>query len=164
MASRQDGGKGPVPPLALEAIGALDIDSTTQATARSYMPLMTLAATKCIACCDDPHWRSTVVAGTVQGSPPATTALRATLQPCSPVWVTQPQTTSSMRSGSTPFLSTIDFKVKPSRSAGCHPDRAPFRFPKAVLTTSTMTASRPDISSSSHQGVDRREARVDVVG
>ena len=35
MASRNDGGKGPVPPRALEAMGARLIDSTPQATTRS---------------------------------------------------------------------------------------------------------------------------------
>ena len=65
----------------------------------SYAPAITPCATKCAACCDEPHWRSTLVAGTCHGSPPATHALRVTLQPCSPDWVTQPPTTSSIDAG-----------------------------------------------------------------
>ena len=92
------------------------------------MPDMTDAATKCIACCDDPHCRSTDVAGVVHGSPPATTALRPTLHPCSPDCVTQPVTTSSIRSGSTPVRSTRFLSVKPSRSDGCQPDERALAF------------------------------------
>ena len=81
---RNAGLNGPVPPRAFDDIGARVIDSTPHAIARSYAPAITPWATKCIACCDEPHWRSTLVAGTCGGSPPATQALRVTLQPCSP--------------------------------------------------------------------------------
>ena len=57
----------------------------------------TPAAAKCMACWEEPHWRSTVVAGTLWGSPAATQALRVTLVLCSPTWVTHPPITSSMR-------------------------------------------------------------------
>ena len=40
-----------------------------------------------------------LVAGTLHGRPAATHALRVTLQPCSPAWVTQPPTTSSIERG-----------------------------------------------------------------
>ena len=40
---------------------------------------MTPWAAKCAACWLEPHWRSTVVAGTDSGHPAASTALRATL-------------------------------------------------------------------------------------
>jgi hypothetical protein len=98
-------------------------------------------ATKWTACCDDPHWRSTLVAGTVQGKPAATHALRVTLQPCSPVWVTQPPTTSSIRSGSAPVRSRSALSVSASSSVGCQPDSAPPRRPMGVRTASQMTAS-----------------------
>ena len=90
---------GPAPPRAFDDIGARVIDSTPHAIARSYAPAITPCATKCAACCDEPHWRSTLVAGTCHGSPAATHALRVTLQPCSPAWVTQPPTTSSTQRG-----------------------------------------------------------------
>ena len=54
---------------------------------------------------DEPHWRSTVVPGTVSGKPAASTALRAMLTPCSPTCMTQPITTSSTRAGSMPVRS-----------------------------------------------------------
>ena len=42
---------------------------------------MTPWAAKWADCCDDPHWRSTVVAGTDSGNPAASTALRPMLRP-----------------------------------------------------------------------------------
>ena len=42
---------------------------TPPATTRSAVPLITACAAKCTACCDEPHWRSTVVPGTSSGSP-----------------------------------------------------------------------------------------------
>ncbi len=72
---------------------------------------MTAWAAKCMACCELPHWRSMLVAGTDWGSPAATQALRVTLQPCSPDWVTFPPTTSSMRSGSTPVRASRPWRV-----------------------------------------------------
>ena len=47
------------------------------------------------ACWDDPHWRSTVVAGTCSGNPAASTALRVMLSDCSPTCETAPPMTSS---------------------------------------------------------------------
>ena len=55
-----------------------------------------------MACWDEPHCRSTVVAGTLWGRPAATQALRVTLVLCSPTWVTHPPITSSMVAGSIP--------------------------------------------------------------
>src|SRR5712692_2887138 len=110
---------------------------------------MTPAATNCTACWDEPHWRSTVVAGTRHGSPAAIHALRVTLVPCSPDWVMHPPTTSSTTAGSTSLRSSRCFNVYPSRSVGCHCASAPLRFPNAVRIVSTMTAWRisdiPDI-------------------
>src|SRR4051812_47471800 len=83
-ASRNAWLNGPVPPLALDAIGVRLMHSTPQAIARSYEPAITAWATKWTACCDEPHWRSTVVPGTCHGSPAATHELRATLVLCSP--------------------------------------------------------------------------------
>ena len=86
---------------------------------------MTPAAAKCTACCDDPHCRSTVVAGTDSGQPAARTALRATLTPCSPIWPTQPQTTSSTLAASRPTLSTRALSTTAERSTGWTPDARP---------------------------------------
>ncbi len=55
------------------------IDSTPQAIATSYWPVMTPCAANIAACWLDPHCRSTVVPGTVSGNPAASRALRVTL-------------------------------------------------------------------------------------
>src|ERR1019366_7875723 len=95
-----------------------------------------------------------VVAGTCWGSPAATQALRVTLVPCSPTWVTQPPMTSSTCSGSTPVRSTNDERANPRRSAGCQWASAPPRLPSVVRTTSTTTASRPSsLMASPHRSV-----------
>ena len=57
---------------------------------------ITACAAKCSACCDEPHWRSTEVPGTLSGSFEAMTALRAMLLDCSPACMTQPMMTSSI--------------------------------------------------------------------
>ncbi|MGC3996306.1 MAG: hypothetical protein QM767_01715 [Anaeromyxobacter sp.] len=52
------------------------IDSTPAAMTTSCVPDMTACAANWIACCDEPHWRSIVTAGTLSGSFEASTALR----------------------------------------------------------------------------------------
>jgi hypothetical protein len=59
--------------------GTRVIDSTPPAMAMSYRPAITPAAANSAACWDEPHWRSTVVAGIRSGQPAARTALRPTL-------------------------------------------------------------------------------------
>ena len=148
QASRNEGLNGPVPPRALLDMGLRVMDSTPQAIARSYAPAMTPWATKCIACWEDPHWRSTLVAGTCHGSPAAIQALRVTLQACSPAWVTHPPTTSSIWPGSTSRRSSSDRSVRPSRSEwdAIRPAR-PCASPTGVRTVSTITASRLGMAS-----------------
>ena len=67
--ARKSGLNGPIPPRAFDDIGARVIDSTPHAIPMSYAPAITPCATKCAACCDDPHCRSTLVAGTLHGRP-----------------------------------------------------------------------------------------------
>src|SRR5262245_2594937 len=114
--------------------------STPAATTTSAAPAMTAWAAKWAACCDEPHWRSTVVAGTASGQPAASTALRPTLTDWAPACMTHPMTTSSMIPGSIPVRSTRAPRVSAARSAGCHPDSLPLRLPPAVRTASTITA------------------------
>ena len=71
--------------------------STPPAMTMSYAPLITPCAAKWMACWLDPHWRSTVVPGTLSGKPAARTALRPTFRACSPAWITHPTMTSSTR-------------------------------------------------------------------
>ena len=76
--------KGPTPIPACAAsvsgrpIGTRVIDSTPLAMTISCVPLITACAANWIACCDEPHWRSIVTAGTLCGRPDASTALRPT--------------------------------------------------------------------------------------
>ncbi len=63
------------------------------------VPDITACAAKCSACCEEPHWRSIEVAGTLSGSFEAMTALRAMLVDCSPACITQPMMTSSICAG-----------------------------------------------------------------
>src|SRR5882762_6641469 len=59
----------------------------------------------------------------------------------SPIWLTQPHTTSSMIAGSTPVRSTSAVSTSADRSCGCTPAREPLRLPIGVRMASTMTAS-----------------------
>ena len=83
-------------------MGTRLIDSTPPATTTSAWPLMTVAAAKATACCEEPHCRSMVVPVTVSGQPAARGALRPMLKVCSPTWLTQPQNTSSTSGGLDP--------------------------------------------------------------
>ncbi len=72
----------------------------------SMAPDMTAWAAKWMACWADPHWRSTVVPGTVSGKPAARAALRPMFMACSPTVMVHPMTTSSTRAGSRSLRST----------------------------------------------------------
>ena len=54
--------------------------STPAAITTSYAPAITPCAAKCSACCDDPHWRSTVVPGTDSGKPAASSGVAADVE------------------------------------------------------------------------------------
>ena len=101
---------------------------------------------KWIACWEEPHCRSIDVPGTDSGSFDASTALRATLVACSPTWLTQPISTSSIAAGSAPLRATSSSITWAARSTGCQAARRPLRLPPAVRTAATMKASS-DIAS-----------------
>src|SRR5580658_7993286 len=101
---------------------------------------MTPWAAKCSACCDEPHWRSMVVAGTDSGHPAASTMFRPTLNACSPTWDTQPMMTSSTILGSRLFRLASARSASDARSTACQFFSFPLRFPPGVRTASTMTA------------------------
>src|SRR4029453_2453851 len=86
----------------LEPIGTRDISSTPQAMATSTTPEPTRLVARLVACCEDPHWVSTVVAAVVSGSPALSHAVRPTLNDCSPTWLTQPVPTWPPPAGSLP--------------------------------------------------------------
>ena len=104
-------------------MGTRLIDSTPAPMATSIAPAITAWAAKWIACCAEPHWRSTVVPGTDSGNPAARAALRAMFIACSPTVMVQPMTTSSTRAGSRSFRARRAANGWAARSVACHPDR-----------------------------------------
>jgi hypothetical protein len=52
--------------MAEEPIGILVMVCTPPASITSWVPLITACAAKCTACCEEPHWRSIVVPGTLE--------------------------------------------------------------------------------------------------
>ncbi len=124
-----------------DPIGTRDIISTPAETTRSSCPASTAAAALKLVCIDEPHCRSTVVAETETGQPAASTAIRPTFQPCSPIWVTQPICTSSISAGSRPCRPTRPFRTCAARSSPRSTDRAPFLRPIGARTASTMYAA-----------------------
>jgi hypothetical protein len=131
----------PGPLRTLAPSGTRDIASIPHPMPTSTAPAVTRFATKLLACCDEPHWQSTVVHAVSYGSPDDSHALRVTLLPCSPACVTQPPTTCSTIDASTPARFTTSICTAARISAGCSPDSNPLRFPIGVRTASTMTAS-----------------------
>ena len=157
------GPKGLPGPLRMVApIGTRVIDSTPAATTTSYAPAITPWAAKCRACWPDPHCRSTVVPGTVSGNPAARAALRARFRPCSPVWLTQPAMTSSIRAGSRSLRSTRARRTWAARSTGCQSRSAPLRRPSGLRTASTITAVAMGPFCPPGPGIAVRSRAVDV--
>ena len=93
-----------------------------------------------MACCEEPHWRSMVVAGTDSGQPAASTALRPMLRDCSETCMTQPMITSSIRAGSSWLRSASALRASEARSTARQLRSFPLRFPPGVRTASTITA------------------------
>ena len=126
----------------LEPMGTRLMTSTPHPTATSTTPDATRAVARLVACWDEPHWLSTVVAAAEMGSPAASHAVRVTLKACMPTWLTQPPTTWPTSAGSMPDRSMSAFWTVPSSSAACMVDSPPLRRPTGVRTASTMTTSR----------------------
>ena len=102
------------------------------------MPAPIMPAASEVACCDEPHWLSTVVAATSIGKPWPSHATRAMLNDCSPTCDTQPPMICPTSPGLTPLRSTAARCTAPSRSAGCMPERPPLRRPMGLRTAPTM--------------------------
>ena len=101
-----------------EPIGTRVMLSTPPAITRSCVSLITACTAKWIACWPEPHWRSTLVPGTLSGSDDDSTQLRAMFAACAPLCMTQPKITSSIAAGSTPVRATSASSTLPPRSAG----------------------------------------------
>ena len=85
-----------------EPMGTRDMSSTPQATATSTTPEPTRLVATLVACCEEPHWVSTVVAAVVSGRPALSHAVRPMLNDCSPTWLTHPVTTWPTSAGRCP--------------------------------------------------------------
>src|SRR5918992_4216255 len=94
-----------------DPIGTRDITSAPHATATSTTPAATSAVARLVACWDEPHWASTVVAATDWGRPAASHAVRPMLNDCSPTWLTQPVTTWPTADGSMPERATSSWSA-----------------------------------------------------
>ena len=129
--------------------------------------MRTSIAPKFTACWPEPHWRFTLVPGTVSGKPATRAAMRAMFVPCSSVCVTHPRMTSSTRAGLIPVRSVSALRTCAARSSGRTSFRAPPRFPIGVRTASTMTAVDMSVTRELHWvgGIRRfaeRSGRADL--
>ncbi len=144
MSISQEGGRG-VPASALPARAAVPsgtrlIASTPHAIPTPIASAAISPATRCAACCAEPHCASSVRQPAVCGSPACSQAVLVTLFDCSPAWVTQPPATCSTSAGAMPARSISAVCTPPRISAACTPDSTPPRLPTGVRTASTITA------------------------
>src|SRR3954452_17954559 len=131
-----------------------------QLSALSTTPPFTSATARLVACCDDPHWASTVVAATSIGMPALSHAVRAMLNVWGPTWPTQPPMTWPIDAGSMPLRWTAATCTAPRSSAGCSLLSPPLRLPSGDRTASTMTTSVSCSSATRSSG--GRGARIVV--
>ncbi len=141
--SRYERGVGRWPFQLLVPIGTWLIDSTPHATTTPAAPDATRLAARFVACCDEPHCESTVAAAVATGRPAVSQAVRVMFPVCSATWPTQPPTTWSTASGSTPVRRNSSASGAARRSAGCSVDNPPLRRPTGVRTAPTTTTSVP---------------------
>ncbi len=124
-----------------EPIGTRDIISTPAEITRSSCPDQIAAAALKFVCIEEPHCRSTVVPQTVSGQPATRGTMRPMFQPCSPIWVTQPNCTSSISAGSAPVLAARAFSTCAASSSPRIVESVPPRLPIGLRTASTINAS-----------------------
>ncbi len=117
--------------------------STPPTTNMSPFPVMIACTALCNADMDEPQRRLTVWPGTSCGITDSNAAMRATLTPCSRVWLTQPHRTSSTSAGSSlglranrPLISAADMS-----SARVWRKQPFLDRPIGVRAKSTITAS-----------------------
>jgi hypothetical protein len=122
-----------------EPSGMRDIASTPHAIPTSMPSAAMIPAIMWLACCEEPHCVSTVVAAASYGSPASSQAWRATLPACSPACVTQPPTICSTSDGSIPARFTTSICDAASSSVACNPESHPLRRPIGVRTASMIT-------------------------
>ena len=103
MSIDQSAGRGsPVPAGTLAPSGIRVIASTPAAIPISMVPAVIMSLTRWAACCPEPHCASTIVPAVCWARPACSQARRTMPLDCSPAWVTQPATTWSTSSESSP--------------------------------------------------------------
>ena len=138
------------------------MSSTPHATATSTTPEATRLVARLVACCDEPHWLSTVVAAADKGSPAASHAVRVMLNACIPTWLTHPPMTWPTSVGSMPERSISSFCTIDSRSAEWNVDSPPPRRPTGERTASTITTSFASGMRGAYEGATTRAQRRGV--
>ena len=126
----------------LDPIGIRLMTSTPQATATSTTPLATRAVARLVACCEEPHWVSTVVLATDCGRPARQPRRAADVEGLLADLAHAAADDLADRGG----VDARSARRPPSataasRSAGWTVDRPPFRRPTGVRTASTITTS-----------------------
>ena len=140
MSIDQSSGRGsPVPGGTLAPSGMRVIASTPAAIPISIVPAAIMSLTMWAACWPEPHWASTMVPPVCWASPACSQARRTMPLDCSPAWVTQPATTWSTRSESSPERARTSPIAWPISTAGCTPASQPFLLPRGVRTASMIT-------------------------
>ena len=107
MSMSQVAGRGvPASIPTLVPSGTRLIASTPQAMPALMASAAMRPATRCAACCAEPHWASRVRQPVWYGRPACSHEVRVMLLDCSPAWVTQPPATCSTSAGSMPARSS----------------------------------------------------------
>ena len=103
----------------LPVMGTRLMLSTPAAIMTSASPTRMRSAAICTADSPDAQKRFTVMPPTLRGKPASTAATRATLRPCGPSGMAQPQMTSSTACGSSPgTCASAACKAFTSKSSG----------------------------------------------
>ncbi len=141
--SASRGEVGPSPKPASEPIGMRVIDSTPPPMPSWICPARMPCAMSATAVSPLPQSRFTVLPGTSMGIPAASTAPRATSKACSPIWVTQPSTTSSTRPAGTPVRSSAALEHVGRQVDRVNSGQAPLALPARSPDRIDDRAPRP---------------------
>ncbi len=121
--------------------GARDIDSAPPTSINSASPALIWREAMIAASSEDPHNRLTEVPGIETGNPASRVPIRAMLRFSSPAPLALPNTTSSIRSGSSPGARCTDSRITcAARSSGRTDAKPEPNLPKGVRTASYTNA------------------------
>ena len=127
----------PLRPLGSKC-GALVMLSMPPATTRSWLPASSMSCASMVANRPEPHILDSVTAPVPCPSPPLNPACRAGAWPC-PAIRQLPNTTWSMRAGSTPARATAAWMAAPPKSCAASDANTPWNAPMGVRAADRMT-------------------------